>query len=156
MNPRSTFWLAAAGLFVAMLALGLGLVAVVRSDDSGTMSTDGMSMSMGGGPSMMEHMAAAPMDGVPNATAKQGGQGLSYTIDNGVWVFTLEAKPVRWEILPGTRVTAWTYNGTVPGPEIRVPYGQRVRIEVGTACPTPPPCTGTGSMCRTRWTVFRT
>jgi len=42
-------------------------------------------------------------------------------------VYRLEAKPVRWQIMPGTRVTAWTYNGTVPGPEIRVPYGQRVR-----------------------------
>ncbi|MEK7424319.1 MAG: multicopper oxidase domain-containing protein, partial [Actinomycetota bacterium] len=58
-----------------------------------------------------------------------------YTIDNGVWVFNLDAKPVLWEILPGTRVTAWTYNGVVPGPEIRVPYGQRVRIVVKNDLP---------------------
>ena len=135
MNQRSTFWLAAAGLLAAMLALGIGLVAVVRADDSSPASSgDGMGMAMGGG-AMAEHMAPAPMDGVPDATAARGGQRLPYTVDGDVWVFRLEAKPVRWEILPGTRVTAWTYNGVVPGPEIRVPYGQRVRIEVLNSLP---------------------
>jgi len=139
MNSQSTFWLAAVGLFAAMLALGVGFVAVVRADDSsstmGGMDGMGMGMSMSGSQSMMEHMAPAPMDGVPDATARRGGQTLEHTVENGVWVFNLEATPVRWEILPGTRVTAWTYNGTVPGPEIRVPYGQRVRIEVKNGLP---------------------
>jgi len=139
MNSQSTFWLAAVGLFAAMLALGVGFVAVVRADDSssttGGMDEMGMGMSMSGSQSMMEHMAPAPMDGVPDATARRGGQTLEHTVENGVWVFNLEATPVRWEILPGTRVTAWTYNGTVPGPEIRVPYGQRVRIEVKNGLP---------------------
>jgi FtsP/CotA-like multicopper oxidase with cupredoxin domain len=84
---------------------------------------------------MMEHMAPAPLDGVPDATARRGGQPLRHTVDNGVWVYRLEAKPVRWKILPDTRVTAWTYNGVVPGPEIRVPYGQRIRIEVTNSLP---------------------
>jgi len=135
MNQKSTYWLAAAGLLVAMLALGLGLVAVVRAGDSSTTSANGMGMSMSGSASMMEHMAAAPMDGVPDATVARGGRLLPHTVDNGVWVFTLDAKPVRWEILPGTRVTAWTYNGVVPGPELRVPYGQRVRIVVENDLP---------------------
>ena len=47
------------------------------------------------------------------STATRGGQVLPHTVDNGVWVFRLDAKPVRWEILAGTRVTAWTYNGVV-------------------------------------------
>ena len=136
MNQRSTFWLAAASLFAAMLALGMALVAVVRADDSSTASSmDGLGMSMSGSQSMMEHMAPAPMDGVPDATAARGGQRLAHAVDNGVWVFALDARPVRWEILPGTRVTAWTYNGVVPGPEIRVPYGQRVRIVVANDLP---------------------
>ena len=139
MNQRSTFWLAAAALFAAMLALGVGFVAVVRADDSSstTGGTDGMGMgmSMSGSQSMMEHMAPAPMDGVPDATASRGGQSLEHSVENGVWVFSLEAKPVRWEILPRTPVTAWTYNGTVPSPEIRVPYGQRVRFEVKNSLP---------------------
>lgn len=132
-DRQSTFWLAAAGLLAAVLALGLATVAVFRADDQ-TMS-DGMGMSMSGGASMMEHMAPAPMDGVPDATVSQGGRVLEHTVDDGVWVFELDATPVRWEILPGTRVTAWTYNGVVPGPEIRVPYGQRVRIEVTNNLP---------------------
>ena len=130
MNQKSTYWLAVAGFLVAMLALGIGIVAVIRAGDSSTTSAGGAGMSMSGSASMMEHMAAAPMEGVPAAVAARGGQLLSHTVDNGVWVFDLDAKPVRWEILPGTRVTAWTYNGIVPGPEIRVPYGQRVRIVV--------------------------
>ncbi|GIU94215.1 MAG: hypothetical protein KatS3mg012_0672 [Gaiellaceae bacterium] len=137
MSQRSTFWLAAAGLLAAMLALGVGLVAVVRADDTSPTgaATDEMGMAMGGGGSMMAHMTPAPMEGVPDATATRGGQILPHTVENGVWVYELEAKPVRWEILPNTRVTAWTYNGTVPGPEIRVPYGQRVRIEVRNSLP---------------------
>jgi hypothetical protein len=128
MNQRSTYWLAAAGLLVAMLALGVAVVAVLRAKDSSTpTSSSGMGMSMSGSQAMMDHMAPAPMDGVPDATETTGGQPLSHTVDNGVWVFNLDAKPVRWKILPGMRVTAWTYNGVVPGPEIRVPYGQRVR-----------------------------
>ena len=130
MNQRSTYWLAAAGLLVAMFALGIAIVAVVRVGDSSSNATDGTGMSMSGSASMMAHMAAAPMDGVPDAVEVRGGQPLAHTVDNGVWVFKLDAKPVLWKILPGTSVTAWTYNGVVPGPEIRVPYGQRVRIVV--------------------------
>ena len=135
MNQRSNFWLAAAALLGAMLALGFALVALVRADDSSSSQASGMGMSMSGSQSMMEHMAPAPTDGVADATAARGGQLLGHTVDNGVWVFSLDAKPVRWEILPGTRVTAWTYNGVVPGPEIRVPYGQRVRIVVKNDLP---------------------
>lgn len=134
MTQRSTFWLAGAGLLAAMLALGVGFVALVRADDASSSATSG-GMSMSGGQPMMEHMAPAPMDGVPNATATRGGQRLPHVVDDGVWVFRLEAKPVLWEVLPGTRATAWTYNGVVPGPEIRVPYGQRVRIIVQNNLP---------------------
>lgn len=134
-NQRAAYWLAAAGLLVAMLALGIGIVAVVRAGDTSRATMEGSGMSMGGGSSMAAHMAPAPTDGVPDATAARGGQLLPHTVDNGVWVFGLDAKPVRWEILAGTRVTAWTYNGVVAGPEIRVPYGQRVRIVVRNDLP---------------------
>ena len=33
--------------------------------------------------------------------------------------FTLTAQEVDWEIMPGTTVRAWTYNGQMPGPEAR-------------------------------------
>lgn len=138
MSSRSSFWLAAAALLIAAVALPVALVAAVRAGDGSSSSATGISMggmNMSGGSAMSDHMAAAPMEGVPNAKANRGGTPLPHTEQNGVWVFNLEAKPVLWEIIPGTRVTAWTYNGLVPGPEIRVPYGQRVRIEVKNSLP---------------------
>ena len=41
---------------------------------------------------------------------------------------TLTASPVTWEIAPGQTIEAYAYNGTVPGPEIRVQTGDDVRI----------------------------
>jgi FtsP/CotA-like multicopper oxidase with cupredoxin domain len=48
---------------------------------------------------------------------------------DGVKVFTLNAEPVQWELVPGRSVTAWGYNGQVPGPELWVDEGDRVRVE---------------------------
>jgi manganese oxidase len=67
---------------------------------------------------------------VQAATETVGGQPLMYREENGVKVFELTAKAVQWPILEGVTVTAWTYNGTVPGPMIRVTEGDQVRILV--------------------------
>lgn len=72
--------------------------------------------------------APVPDENVPLATEKQGAQPLEYKIENGVKVFNLTAKPVKWPITGNTTVTAWTYNGTVPGPLIRVNEGDKVRV----------------------------
>ncbi len=40
----------------------------------------------------------------------------------------LEARVVSWELGPGRTIKAMAYNGRVPGPEIRVREGERVRI----------------------------
>ncbi|MBI3969317.1 MAG: multicopper oxidase domain-containing protein [Chloroflexi bacterium] len=40
----------------------------------------------------------------------------------------LTAREIQWELAPGKLVAAWAYNGQVPGPEIRVRAGERVRI----------------------------
>jgi FtsP/CotA-like multicopper oxidase with cupredoxin domain/plastocyanin len=42
--------------------------------------------------------------------------------------FVLEAQELSWELMPGVPVTAWGYNGQVPGPEIRVTEGDLVRV----------------------------
>jgi len=42
--------------------------------------------------------------------------------------FRLVAKEMKWELLPGVEVNAWTYNGQIPGPEIRVKEVDRVKI----------------------------
>lgn len=67
---------------------------------------------------------------VQQATEKEGGQPLAFREENGVKVFELTTKTVLWPILDEVTVTAYTYNGTVPGPMIRVTEGDQVRIIV--------------------------
>jgi len=47
----------------------------------------------------------------------------------------LTASEIDWELQPGTPVKAWAYNGQVPGPEIRVREGDRVRITLTNHLP---------------------
>jgi FtsP/CotA-like multicopper oxidase with cupredoxin domain len=54
-----------------------------------------------------------------------------------VKVFELTAQPVLWKILDDVTATAWTYNGTVPGPMIRVTEGDSVRIVFTNNLPEP-------------------
>jgi len=80
-------------------------------------------------------MAALPDEGVPLATVDQGNQLLPFRDENGVKVFELTAQAVRWQFLDGVQQVAWTYNGMVPGPLIRVSEGDQVRILVKNALP---------------------
>jgi FtsP/CotA-like multicopper oxidase with cupredoxin domain len=48
---------------------------------------------------------------------------------------TLTAQEINWEIMPGTTVRAWAYNGQMPGPEIRVREGDLVRITLHNELP---------------------
>jgi FtsP/CotA-like multicopper oxidase with cupredoxin domain len=49
----------------------------------------------------------------------------------------LEARVASVEIAPGTRVDAWTYNGGLPGPLIRVHVGDRLIVHFTNSLPTP-------------------
>ncbi len=49
---------------------------------------------------------------------------------NGTKVFHLTAELANWEVSPGKTVRAWTFNGTVPGPSIKINVGDHVRIIV--------------------------
>jgi FtsP/CotA-like multicopper oxidase with cupredoxin domain len=40
----------------------------------------------------------------------------------------LEARALSWELAPGKVVKALAYNGQIPGPEIRLKEGERIRI----------------------------
>lgn len=75
--------------------------------------------------------------GVPETTQEAGLQELSYKMDNGTKVFNLTAAPVRWPILKDIVVTAWAYNGMVPGPLIRATNGDKVRILIKNNLPEP-------------------
>lgn len=69
---------------------------------------------------------------VPLATQTHGNQPATFTTDSdGAKHFTMTAEQVMWEAVKGMpRVLAWTFNGTVPGPMIRVTAGDHVRITI--------------------------
>jgi manganese oxidase len=83
----------------------------------------------------MDAMHEAGIKSFPAKTEGLGGQPLVPELDGDVKVFKLTCQVVQWEVSPGTRVEAWTYNGVVPGPEIRVTEGDKVRIEVANELP---------------------
>jgi manganese oxidase len=104
---------------------------------TGAAPTDSSGSSMGGHDNMTNWQ---DMDAAMEVRAKafpaktmgeKGGQPLEPTIEaDGTKVFTLTVKEVDWEVEPGKIVKAKTYNGTVPGPEIRVNVGDKVKVVV--------------------------
>jgi FtsP/CotA-like multicopper oxidase with cupredoxin domain len=63
-------------------------------------------------------------------TDVHGNQPLRPTLEGGVKIFELWAENVEWEIATGVVKPGMGFNGQVPGPEIRVRPGDRVRISV--------------------------
>lgn len=49
---------------------------------------------------------------------------------DGAKVFRLEAAPYTWNVAPGVKKQAFAFNGTVPGPTIRVIEGEKIRVVV--------------------------
>ncbi len=104
----------------------------------------GGSDSMAGMPGM-SNMSAAQMAKMHEASTKAfpaktdgvGNQPLEPTIQDGWKVFHLVASQVRWEVAPGQYVDAFAYNNMVPGPEIRVNPGDRIRIILQNELPQP-------------------
>jgi uncharacterized cupredoxin-like copper-binding protein len=115
----------------------LGMKATVTvSDTAGaaapSTATDGSTTASSTGMTAQE-MASMHEQGVKdflagNQTDTVGGQILRPTMDHGVKVFSLTIEQVRWEVSKGVFKPAMAFNGTVPGPEIRVRQGDRVRF----------------------------
>jgi FtsP/CotA-like multicopper oxidase with cupredoxin domain len=83
----------------------------------------------------MDAMHEAGVKAFPAATEGLGGQPLPFTMDGDVKVFDVVCQVVQWEVTPGKRVEAWTYNGVTPGPEIRVTEGDKIRVNVTNELP---------------------
>ena len=67
-----------------------------------------------------------------------GGQPLEWTMsDDGYKVFEVTAMLADWEVEPGKIVEAYTYNGTVPAPEIRAEVGDKIRVILKNELPAP-------------------
>jgi FtsP/CotA-like multicopper oxidase with cupredoxin domain len=143
-NPEGTETLAVpaleAGTYEALCTVAghveLGMVATVTAAalaQGG--STAGTTGSAGSTHTNMtaEQMAEGHAAGVEaflagDQTDVQGNQPLRPTIDGGVKVFELWAEQVQWEVAKGVVKEAMAFNGQVPGPEIRVRPGDRVRV----------------------------
>jgi FtsP/CotA-like multicopper oxidase with cupredoxin domain len=76
----------------------------------------------------MDAMHEERMKAFPQPTEGKGNQILKPELVDGVKVFELTAGVLQWETEKGKKVEAWAYNGQVPGPQIRVTEGDRVRV----------------------------
>src|SRR5712691_2202360 len=66
-----------------------------------------------------------------------GQQAVAQRASDGIREMRLETREVMWELAPGKRIKAMAYNGQVPGPEIRVQEGERVRVVLTNALAEP-------------------
>lgn len=64
-------------------------------------------------------------------------QGARAAEPSGVREIHLEARELIWEAAPGVVARAMALNGQIPGPEIRVREGERVRIVLKNSLPDP-------------------
>lgn len=58
------------------------------------------------------------------------GTDMPFEMDGDVKVFKITCMEIDWEVEPGVVARAMAYNGIVPGPEIRVTEGDKVRFIV--------------------------
>ena len=99
------------------------------SDHSGgTMAAHPVTPPSGNTADEMDRMHEAGVKAFPAKTAGKGNVLMEPKVVAGVKVFELTARSIRWETSPGVTVEAWTYNDQLPGPQIRVREGERVRV----------------------------
>lgn len=122
---RKVVWIGV-GIAAAIIALsffaGWGALALLlRNGNDAHMS---MTVSSA---TMQSMMGIRNSKDLPLKTANDQ-KPLTPTAKDGAKEFTLTAEPIRWQYANSKTITAWAYNGQVPGPEIRVTEGDRVRI----------------------------
>ena len=83
----------------------------------------------------MDAMHEKGIKAFPAKTEGKGNQLMEPRMEGRVKVYDLTAEELQWEVEPGKKVKAWAYNGQVPGPQIRVREGDRVRINLTNKLP---------------------
>jgi nitrite reductase (NO-forming) len=122
MRRRHITWreitvMALSGLIVAALLLvGIGLSRGSATTTSSTANTPSASTNANAVPTVV-----APPHQTYNALAPATPQGNTVNL-------TLSVKELLVSIAPGVAYHAWTFNGTVPGPVLRVRQGQLVHF----------------------------
>lgn len=117
-----------------------GTVIVDSTKSKGGASSSTMSMDMSGAQNSSSGSSSISYDSLGTGTSGEpllpdGNRLLPYTMENGYKVFHLTAKPVLWEVKPGVIKKAWAFNGSVPGPEIRVNEGDKIKVIVQNDLP---------------------
>jgi FtsP/CotA-like multicopper oxidase with cupredoxin domain len=110
----------------AVAAGSMASTAAQSSTSHASMTADEMAQS---------HQAG--VEAFPAETQGTGNRPLRPTMQNGRKVFELTATQIRWETKPGTFVDAMAFNGQIPGPQIEVQQGDRVRIVVNNQMTQP-------------------
>jgi plastocyanin len=73
-----------------------------------------------------------------NSSATRSSNQMATKDDNNsTRLITLVTEDVELDIAPGKKVKAWTFNGTVPGPTIRLAEGENVTIKYINKSPIP-------------------
>ncbi|MEM2760794.1 MAG: multicopper oxidase domain-containing protein [Nitrososphaerales archaeon] len=106
------------GLLLLMIATTVVIATTISYDEN-----DGVRLSPSG-----NRLERASVD--PSEFLRQFNYGRVSTLPDGTTLreFTIIAEDVKIEVAPGVFFNAWAYNGTVPGPTIRVTEGDLVRI----------------------------
>ncbi len=123
-----------------------GATTGIAAKAAGTMDSDHAGGTMAPNPSTtaasaqsaadaMDAMHEAGIKAFPAKTTGKGGQLLAPRVENGVKIYELTASEIQWQTDPKITVKAWAYNGMVPGPEIRVKEGDRVRVVIKNELP---------------------
>jgi FtsP/CotA-like multicopper oxidase with cupredoxin domain len=114
---------------------GTATAAAATSADASMANMD-MSSSGDMTPAQMDQAMKASITAFPAKTEGLGGQVMAPTIlPDGTKQFELTAAVTNWEESPGKFVQAWTYNGTVPGPTIKVNDGDNVQVVLHNRLP---------------------
>ena len=129
---RTTAVTALVGGTVAACAPDNPAPRVVKANDAdhsgGTMAPNPAPITAVAAADEMDRMHEAGVKAFPAKTVVKGNQLMQPRMDKGVKVYELTARKIPWETVPGTTVEGWAYNGQIPGPQIRVREGDRVRL----------------------------
>ena len=132
-----------AALFVA--ALAVPIAAIAREQSAGVSRTPA-AIPAASTPSpaatpahdhrAMDRAMRERTEAFPARTKGVGGRVLApKVLADGTKEFHLTTSIVEWEVEPGKVVEAWTYNGAVPGPTMKVAVGDKVRVVVHNKLP---------------------
>ncbi|MGZ4729772.1 MAG: multicopper oxidase domain-containing protein [Acidimicrobiales bacterium] len=122
---------------LTVTAAGSSSDAAMAGMDMSTTATDASSDP--NDPTKLAEESQAMLDSFkpfPATTAGKGNVPLDPTIEaDGTKVFNLTAAITDWEVEPGKTVKAWSYNGTVPGPLLKVNVGDQVKVILKNGLP---------------------